>query len=148
MVKRRQADTRKSCTRVFGFTYVALLIAVAIVSAGLAVVGQVASKAAEHERMTELIWRAEAIRRAIGRYYESSPGVPRYPPALAELAKDSRFVVVRRHLRRVYRDPLTGAADWLLVPGAGGGVAGVASKVRPERVFEYRPQLAPPRAGR
>ena len=33
-----------------------------------------------------------------------------------------------RHLRRLYRDPLTGSADWGVVKGPDGGVIGVYSQ--------------------
>jgi hypothetical protein len=41
---------------------------------------------------------------------------------------DPRFPQVRRHLRRLYADPITGTADWKLIMAPDGGIMGVASR--------------------
>ena len=109
-----------------GFTYVGFLIFVAVAGAGLAAYGEVASHAAQREKEAELLFRGEQIRDAIASYYRKQQ---RYPQALAELLEDKRFPMPVRHLRRLYRDPMSGEADWGLVeaPG-GGGVMGVYSR--------------------
>jgi len=47
--------------------------------------------------------------------------------ALQDLVQDDRTPATRRFLRKVYIDPMTGAADWTLIPAADGGFMGVAS---------------------
>jgi len=98
-----------------GFTYIGLLIAVVLLGIGLALVGEVWNTAVKRERERELLFVGDQYRQAIGRYYESSPGVKQYPRQLEDLLEDKRFPVVKRYLRRIYLDPMTGKADWGLV---------------------------------
>jgi type II secretory pathway pseudopilin PulG len=92
-----------------GFTYFALLLAVAVTGAALAAFGELSSHASQRERESELLFVGDEIRHAIGAFYERSPGgAKRYPAALEELLEDKRHPVPQRHLRRIYPDPLTG----------------------------------------
>lgn len=102
-------------TRTRGFTYLGLLLAVALFGLGLAAVGQVWSTVVKREREQELLFVGEQFRQAIGQYYESSPGVKRYPRTLGDLLQDDRMPTVRRHLRRIYLDPMTGTDRWALI---------------------------------
>lgn len=111
-----------------GFTYLALLLAVAVIGIGLAAAGQSWSTAAKREKEQELLFAGGEFRRAIRSYVLASPGAQRYPRQLEELLEDKRFPSVRRHLRRLYRDPMTGNRDWGLVEAPGGGILGVYSK--------------------
>jgi hypothetical protein len=63
---------------------------------------------------------------AIASYYAFGH---RYPTTLQDLVTDERFPVPRHHLRRLYPDPITGAADWTLIltPNQT-GIQGVASR--------------------
>lgn len=111
-----------------GFTYIALLIAIAVTGAALVGVGEIASHAAQREKEGELLFVGAEIRSAIGAFYERSPGgAKRYPQSLEELLEDKRQPVPVRYLRRVYPDPMTGKPDWGLVEAPGGGVMGVYS---------------------
>lgn len=111
-----------------GFTYLAALILVALMGGGLAAYGEMASHAQQREKEAELIWIGNQFREAIGLYYQRSPGmVKRYPETLEALLDDRRFLTRQRYLRRLYVDPITGSADWGLVPAAEGGIKGVHS---------------------
>lgn len=110
-----------------GYTYVIVLLWVALVGIGLAVTGQVWHTTAQREREEELLFIGEEFRRALTSYYETSPGVKRFPPSLAVLVRDERQGIVRRHLRRVYADPMTGQAEWGLVRQPDGGIVAVHS---------------------
>lgn len=110
-----------------GFTYAAMLLAVAIVGIGLSAAGQSWSTAAQREREAELLFVGGEFRRAIRSYVLASPGAQRYPRRLEDLIADDRFPSARRHLRRIYRDPMTGKREWGLVQAPGGGVMGVHS---------------------
>jgi type II secretory pathway pseudopilin PulG len=108
-----------------GFTYIGLLIFVAIASAGLAAFGEIASHAARREKEAELLFRGSAIAAAIASYYKKES---RYPASLEALLEDKRFPMPVRHLRKLYPDPMTGEANWALIEAPGGGVMGVHSR--------------------
>lgn len=110
-----------------GFTYAAMLLAVAIVGIGLASAGTLWSTAAQRDKEQELLFAGDQFRRAIRSYVVASPGVQRYPRRLEDLLADERFPSARRHLRRIYRDPLTGTREWGLVEAPGGAIMGVYS---------------------
>jgi type II secretory pathway pseudopilin PulG len=102
--------------RARGYTYLAVLFLVALTAAGLARLGQAWSTAAEREREAELAWRGADLARAIASYAAvGGPAAGRYPTRLEDLLEDRRGPGVRRHLRRVWADPFTGEADWVLV---------------------------------
>lgn len=114
-----------------GYTYLFLLGFVALTGVALTVVAESAGTRAQREKEAQLLWVGAAYRTAIGRFYESTPGpAKRYPTTLADLLADPRFPVVRRHLRFPYPDPMTGNADWELIPSPDGGFMGVASRSR------------------
>ena len=111
-----------------GFTYFGVLFLVAMTGLALASFATVTSFERQRERETELLFVGHQFREAIRRYHESEPdGRRRYPPNLQVLLEDPRTPALRRHLRRIYPDPLTGKAEWGLVEAPGGGVMGVFS---------------------
>ena len=111
-----------------GFTYLALLFAVAMASIVLAAVGEAWDTQRQRERETELLFVGHQFRRAIQDYYEHSPGaVKRYPRGLNDLLLDNRFLGVQRRLRQIYVDPMTGEKEWGLVAAPEGGIMGVYS---------------------
>jgi type II secretory pathway pseudopilin PulG len=121
------SPSSSAARRAAGFTYVGLLIAVALLSIGLAGAGEVWSTAARREREAQLLFAGDQFRRALDSYYEGSPGVKRYPTSLEALLEDRRLPTTRRHLRRLYADPMTGKPDWALVRLPGGEIVGVHS---------------------
>ena len=111
-----------------GFTYLGMLIIVAVMGMGLAAFGQIYSHAAQREKEAELLFVGEQFREAIASYYRKSPGSNVYPKTLADLVEDKRFPMPQRHLRRIYADPVTGGKEWGLVEAPGGaGIMGVHS---------------------
>lgn len=110
-----------------GVAYLALLIALAVIGIGVAAVGVVWSEASQREKERELLFVGEQFRRAIQQYYESGVLEKKYPPSLDALLYDTRFPGIRRYLRRIYRDPMTGTAQWGLLRTPDGGVMGVYS---------------------
>lgn len=123
-----------------GFTYITVLILMAIMGAGLAAVGTVWHQAAQREKEKELLFAGGEFRRAIGSYFEGSPGAGQYPKSLEDLLLDARLPGVRRHLRKLYVDPMTGTRDWGLVKEPGGGILGVYSKAtgKPLKTAKFR----------
>lgn len=110
-----------------GIAYLALLIAIAIIGVGVAAAGIVWSEASQREKERELLFVGEQFRRAIQQYYESGVLDKKYPPTLEALLEDSRFPGTRRYLRRTYRDPMSGTAQWGLLRAPDGGIMGVFS---------------------
>jgi type II secretory pathway pseudopilin PulG len=108
-----------------GFTYLTVLFIVAVITAGLALVGEVWETAAKREKETQLLFVGNEYRKAITRYYLA--GKNQYPRALEDLLKDPRQPGTVRYLRRLYADPLTGKAEWGIVKAPDGGIAGVHS---------------------
>jgi type II secretory pathway pseudopilin PulG len=110
-----------------GFTYLGVLLLVALMGVSLTVVSQLWQTKQKRDKEDELLFIGDQFRRAIGYYYASTPGgVARYPTRLEDLLRDPRFPGVRRYLRRVYRDPMTGTAEWGLEK-AGDSIVGVHS---------------------
>lgn len=100
-----------------GYSYLAVLFLVALTAAGLAALGQAWSTAAQREKERELMFRGGEIARAIASYQRAAGTEPAPNPAsLQDLLHDERGARVRHHLRRLYVDPFTGRADWVLVP--------------------------------
>lgn len=112
-----------------GFTYLAILFFVAVLGVGLAAVGEVWDTASRRDKERDLLRAGRDLRDAIGRYYTApSGGTARYPSSLEDLLKDNRVPGVRRQLRRIPVDPMTGKADWATLGAPGGGIAGVHSR--------------------
>jgi type II secretory pathway pseudopilin PulG len=110
-----------------GFTYVWMLFTVAVTGVLLAAAGQLWRTEAQREKEKELMFAGDQLRRAIGSYYESSPGAKRFPPSMEKLLLDDRFPFVRRHLRKIFPDPFTSKPEWGLVTEPGVGIMGVHS---------------------
>jgi type II secretory pathway pseudopilin PulG len=111
-----------------GFTYLAILFAIAVAGVVLAKVGMNWSQAAQREKETELLFIGNEYRKAIMLYYERTPGsVKKYPAKLEDLLLDTRYVTPQRYLRKLYRDPITGQAQWGLSMSPEGGIMGVYS---------------------
>jgi type II secretory pathway pseudopilin PulG len=113
-----------------GFTYLSALFFVALLGSALALAGELWSTQTQRDREEELLFAGREIRSAITSYYETVPvgQQRRFPPKLQDLLEDKRWPTTRRHLRRIYVDPMTGAADWMLVTAPSGGVIGVHSR--------------------
>lgn len=116
-------------SRQAGFTYLAVMLLVALVGLGLAASANLVATAMQREQELELLFVGNQYRLAIGSYYESTPGgVKQFPTTLEAMLKDDRHPVTVRHLRKLYNDPMTGKPDWVLVTRADGRIAGVASR--------------------
>jgi type II secretory pathway pseudopilin PulG len=103
-----------------GFALLVALLAVALVTLSSLVPLQSAARDARRDRETELVFIGRQYRDAIARYHAATPGGQRqYPASLDDLLLDRRFPQPRRHLRRLYADPFTGQADWVLVKSQG-----------------------------
>ena len=102
------------CPRSFqGFTYIGLLIIIAIAGIGLSVVGVLWQTQMQREREKELLFVGNQFQQAITSYYQNTPSsIKQLPAKLDDLLLDSRFPNTKRHLRQIYLDPMTGKANW------------------------------------
>jgi type II secretory pathway pseudopilin PulG len=111
-----------------GFTYVGLLFVLALTGAGLAGLGEQWQLRAQREREAELLFRGGEIARALQAFASRAEVGERRPARqLDELLVDERGPRPVHHLRRLYGDPFTGAADWRLERDEAGAIAGLAS---------------------
>ncbi len=94
----------------------------------LAATGVMWSQMQQREKERDLLFIGNEFRKAITTYYEQTPGtVKRYPNSLNDLLKDNRQLATVRHLRRIYRDPMTASFEWGIVRATDGGVMGIYS---------------------
>lgn len=91
-----------------GFTFIGILIIITLSGIALSAVGIVWHQTIQRENERELLFIGDQYRAAISSYYESTPGgVKQYPKKLEDLLLDSRLPVIKRHIRRLYNDPMT-----------------------------------------
>lgn len=110
-----------------GFGYILVLFAIAALGLLTAGAGQVWHTTAQREKEADLLFIGNQFRQAIRSYHDSTPGeTKQYPATLQDLLEDNRFPMPRRHLRQLYRDPMTGSTAWGLVK-AGDRIIGVRS---------------------
>lgn len=116
-----------------GWTYLLLLLALALGAAMLATLGQAWQTLAQRDAEAELLFRGGAIAQALADWRDATPaGLPNAPSSLEELLLDQRrgSDAARPLLRRLYTDPFTGQADWVLQRDAAGGIQAVSSSSR------------------
>jgi len=119
-----------------------ILIAIlAVVSAALLSVGSSMQRRMNEE---ELLFVGGQFAEAFRSYFEATPvGQRGYPVKLDDLLRDPRYPGVRRHLRKIYVDPMTGKAEWGLV-AAPGGIVGLhsLSHQAPIKIAQFDPAFA------
>ncbi len=114
--------------RQHGFTYLGLLILVAVLSVATLATLEVGQLASRRQAEDELLFIGHAFEQALRSYMDSTPaGKQPYPASLQDLLKDNRQPQLQRHLRRLYADPLTGKADWGIVQAPNGGILAIYS---------------------
>ncbi len=127
--KGRQAKAFRMRTFSQGFTYLGILLTIALIATSLSAAG--ASWSIEKRRAEEkqLLYIGQAYRRAIASYYNKTPhGAHQYPTRLEDLLHDERGTKISRHIREIYPDPLTKKADWNLITLPNESIIGVASR--------------------
>lgn len=99
-----------------GFTYLSLIILLAIIGLVTASALKLGSVIQRSRAEQELLDIGAAFSDALKSYADATPaGLPPQPPSLKELLKDPRFPGTRRHLRKLFVDPMTGKAEWGIV---------------------------------
>ncbi|GJJ04922.1 hypothetical protein RugamoR64_54600 [Duganella rhizosphaerae] len=96
-----------------GFTYLSLIILLAIIGLVTASALKLGSVIQRSRAEQELLDIGAAFSDALKSYADATPaGQAPQPPSLKELLKDPRFPGTRRHLRKLFVDPMTGKAEW------------------------------------
>ncbi|MBA5689976.1 type II secretion system protein [Rugamonas apoptosis] len=127
-----------------GFSYVIVMFLVAIVAIISARAMGNTLTAERRAKEDELLWVGQAYRHAIQAYYDGSPGTAKvYPKQLKDLLLDGRGTLIRRPLRALYRDPISGSRDWGLVKTEAGDLIGVysLSTLKPLKRDGFPPDL-------
>ncbi len=136
---------RSPQTAATGFTYIGLLILLAIVSIGATATVQLGAVTQRRSAEDELMYIGRQFRAALASYQNSTPGgMPRQPKELIDLTKDPRQPVLRRHLRQIPIDPITGKAEWGVIRTPDGFVGAVhsLSDARPIRIANFEADFA------
>jgi type II secretory pathway pseudopilin PulG len=99
-----------------GFTYLSLIILVAIIGLVAATTlksGAMLQRGAAEQALLDI---GAQFSDALQSYANATPaGQSPQPPSLKELLRDPRYPGVRRHLRKIFVDPMTGKAEWGVV---------------------------------
>jgi hypothetical protein len=94
----------------------------------------------------ELLYIGGQFADALKSYADATPaGGLIQPPSLKDLLLDPRFPVPKRHLRKLYVDPITGNSDWGITYRSDKvGVLAVYSKsaARPLKTGNFDPRFA------
>jgi type II secretory pathway pseudopilin PulG len=111
-----------------GFTYLVVIFLVALLGVTSLATGLVWRFEQQRAREAELVFIGREFARAIASYRAVAETAPQpWPRTLDALLRDSRSQTVRRHLRKIYRDPFTHRAEWGLIRTPDGGIVGVYS---------------------
>jgi type II secretory pathway pseudopilin PulG len=102
-----QQDRR--CAGDQGFMLLGLIVAIALILLALSVAATQVAFSLHREREVESARRADQYVRAIRRFYLKNQ---HYPGSIEQLVKTNNV----RYLRQQYVDPLTGKADYRLIP--------------------------------
>lgn len=96
-----------------GFSLLILIFALAVMGFLLAGFGQVWRLQAQREKEVELLEIGRQFSAALESYRKATPsGYPDTPSSLSDLVEDKRFPYPVHHLRKLFRDPFTGLAEW------------------------------------
>ena len=115
--------------RLQGFTYLGLLLLIAVLGLVSGATVQLGALLQRHAAEEALLNFGEEYRAALISYAAATPtGQARRPSSLQDLVRDPRYPMVRRHLRKIYADPITGKTVWGTVSSVDGvGIAGIHS---------------------
>ena len=111
-----------------GVVLLGVLVMLGVMAALSAEVGMRWADERQRADEEELLFVGEQYRQAIESYWRSTPGgVRQWPTRLEDLVADNRFPQPRRHLRKLFRDPLAPEQPWGLMQ-VGSAIVGVYSQ--------------------
>lgn len=127
-----------------GFVYLWALFTVVLAGIVMAGTGQMWQTKSQREKEAELMFIGEEFRKAIMSYHNS--GTKQYPDSLEDLLKDNRSPNIKRHLRKIYVDPLTNTAEWGIVEEPPPNTSPASSTTKPAANKSATPSTANPTA--
>lgn len=99
-----------------GFSYVIVMFLVAVLSLVSLRALENTLTAERRAKEAELLSLGMAYRDAIKAYYADAQGTLKsYPDSIEALLLDTRGTKLRKHLRKRFRDPITGSKHWGLI---------------------------------
>ena len=112
-----------------GFAYLLLLVALAVIGVASAASVSMGATMTRRAAEEELLAIGAEYERALVSYQMATPSgqLVRSPKSLADLLRDPRYPTTKRHLRRVYADPLIGEESWGVIRAPDGTIAGIYS---------------------
>lgn len=129
-----------------GFTYLSLMIVLAIIGLVTATTIKLGSVLQRSKAEQELLMIGVAFSDALQSYAEATPaGQSTMPATLADLLRDPRFPTHKRHLRKIFVDPVTGRTEWGIVyAGDRTGVVAIysLSNARPVKISNFPQRFA------
>lgn len=135
MVKRRQR----------GLALLLVLLAVAVIAGVSASALQAGAQVTRRDAEEELLHIGQTFQQAVLSYVNTTPGQAALGPrSLDDLLRDPRVPGVRRHLRQIPHDPLTGRSEWGLLKSPDGQIIGIYSLAegQPIKRVGFEPALA------
>lgn len=128
----RRHAIRRSRRRARGMLLLGVLVLLGVMAALGAEIGMRWADDRQRADEEELLFVGEQYRQAIESYWRSTPGgVRQWPTRLDDLIADNRYPQPRRHLRKLYPDPVAPDQPWGLVQ-VGAGIVGVHSQSEAE----------------
>ena len=120
-----------------GFSYIGLLLMISISGVALAGIGQVWHTQNKRNKELELLFIGQQFSNAIESYAKASNGATQYPVTLSQLLNDKRLPTTKKHLRKIYLDPMTNTINWGLVKEQGRiiGVYSQSQQTPLKRIF-------------
>ena len=119
-----KTKNRNSKIQERGFTLIGLAVIITIMGIVLMTVSRVYSTMAKRDVEEELLFRGDEIKDAIDSYFKYGT---MYPKSFEELLKDPRGVNPKKHLRKLYKDPIT-KGEWDVIKDKAERIVGVRSK--------------------
>ena len=125
----RAFETQSCLVTSGGFTYIGLLILLALMSITTAAAIHLGIILQRRSAELELLEIGREYRNAFISYAIATPvGASRYPRSLEDLLLDPRHTEKKRHLRKIYIDPINNDNVWGVVKSPDGtGIIGVHS---------------------
>jgi type II secretory pathway pseudopilin PulG len=130
--------------RQHGFSYLLVIFMVSIIAMMLLAGRAVEMTEQQRDRERELLFIGRQFQAALASYAQSGggSGLAAYPISLDDLLEDKRYPMVKRHLRKIFVDPMTNSQDWGLQM-VGERIVGIYSRsqTKPLKQAGFDPDL-------